>query len=75
MTDLPLHVEAPAPVPEKTREIDRSGEPVFELRSIWHSYGRNRVIFDVNMSVWPGEVSIPTKPAACTTRRRASRCS
>ena len=25
MSDLPLHVEAPAPVPEKTREIDRSG--------------------------------------------------
>jgi len=56
MSDLPLHVEAPAPVPEKTREIDRSGEPVFELRAISHSYGRNKVIFDVNMSVWPGEV-------------------
>jgi len=23
---------------------------------------------------WPGEVSIPTKRAACTTRPRASRC-
>ena len=32
MSDLPLHLAAPAPVPEKTREIDRSGEPVFELR-------------------------------------------
>jgi simple sugar transport system ATP-binding protein len=56
MSDLPLHVEAPAAVPEKTREIERSGEPVFELRSISHSYGRNKVIFDVNLSVWPGEV-------------------
>jgi simple sugar transport system ATP-binding protein len=56
MSDLPLHLAAPAPVPEKTREIDRSGEPVFELRSISHSYGRNRVISDVSMSVWPGEV-------------------
>jgi simple sugar transport system ATP-binding protein len=56
MSDLPLHVEAPAPVPEKTHEIDRSGEPVFELRSVSHSYGRNRVIFDVNIAVWPGEV-------------------
>ena len=56
MSDLPLHVDAPAAIPEKTREIDRSGEPVFELRSISHSYGRNKVIFDVNLSVWPGEV-------------------
>ena len=48
--------EAPAPVPEKTREIDRTGEPVFELRSVSHSYGRNKVIFDVTSSVWPGEV-------------------
>ncbi len=56
MSDTPLHLEAPAPVPEKTREIDRSGEPVFELRHISHSYGRNKVIFDVNVSVWPGEV-------------------
>jgi simple sugar transport system ATP-binding protein len=43
-------------VPERTREVDRSGEPVFELRSVSHSYGRNKVIFDVNLSVWPGEV-------------------
>ena len=43
-------------VPEKTPEIDRTGEPVFELRSVSHSYGRNKVIFDVNLSVWPGEV-------------------
>ena len=54
MSDLPLHVEAPAPVPERTHEVDRSGEPVFELRSISHSYGRNKVIFDVSMAVWPG---------------------
>ncbi len=56
MSDLPLHVEAPIPIPDRTLEIDRSGEPVFELRSISHSYGRNKVIFDVNLSVWPGEV-------------------
>jgi simple sugar transport system ATP-binding protein len=36
--------------------VDRSGEPVFELRSVSHAYGRNKVIFDVNLSVWPGEV-------------------
>jgi simple sugar transport system ATP-binding protein len=36
--------------------VDRKGEPVFELRSVSHSYGRNNVIFDVNLSVWPGEV-------------------
>ena len=29
---------------------------MFELRSVSHSYGRNKVIFDVNLSVWPGEV-------------------
>jgi simple sugar transport system ATP-binding protein len=56
MSGLPLHVEAPAPIPKKTHEIDRSGEPVFELRKISHSYGRNKVIFDVDLSVWPGEV-------------------
>jgi simple sugar transport system ATP-binding protein len=36
--------------------VDRSGEPVFELRSISHSYGRNKVIFNVSLAVWPGEV-------------------
>ena len=36
--------------------VDRSGEPVFELRRISHIYGRNRVIFDVDLAVWPGEV-------------------
>jgi simple sugar transport system ATP-binding protein len=56
MSEMPLHVAAPAPVPEKTPEIDRTGEPVFELRSVSHSYGRNKVIFDVSLSVWPGEV-------------------
>jgi len=56
MSEMPLHVQAPAPVPETTPEIDRTGEPVFELRSVSHSYGRNKVIFDVNLSVWPGEV-------------------
>lgn len=53
---MPLHIEPPAPIPEKTVEIDRSGEPVFELKSVSHSYGRNKVIFDVNLAVWPGEV-------------------
>jgi simple sugar transport system ATP-binding protein len=37
-------------------DVDRSGEPIFELKSISHSYGRHKVIFDVNLSVWPGEV-------------------
>ena len=36
--------------------IDRNSEPVFEMRSVSHAYGRNKVIFDVNLSVWPGEV-------------------
>src|SRR3954452_14360002 len=53
---MALHSESPAPVPEKTIEIDRTGEPVFELRSVSHNYGRNKVIFDVNLAVWPGEV-------------------
>ena len=56
MSGTPLHVEAPAPVRAKAHEIDRTGEPVFELRAISHSYGRSKVIFDVNLSVWPGEV-------------------
>ncbi len=53
---MPLHAAAPAPIPERTVEVDRTGEPVFELRSISHSYGRNKVIFDVDLSVWPSEV-------------------
>ena len=56
MSDAPLHSGAPAAIPERTHEVDRSGQPVFELRSISHSYGRNKVIFDVNLAVWPGEV-------------------
>jgi simple sugar transport system ATP-binding protein len=36
--------------------VDRSIEPIFELRSVSHSYGRNKVIFDVNLAIWPGEV-------------------
>jgi simple sugar transport system ATP-binding protein len=51
-----LHTNAAAAVPAKTHEVNRSGEPVFELRNVSHSYGRNKVIFDVNLSVWPGEV-------------------
>jgi simple sugar transport system ATP-binding protein len=53
---MSLHMAAPARVPERTCEIDRTGEPVFALRSVSHSYGRNKVIFDVDLSVWPGEV-------------------
>jgi simple sugar transport system ATP-binding protein len=56
MSATPLHAEAPTAIPERTLEVDRSGEPVFELRNVSHSYGRNKVIFDVNLSVWPGEV-------------------
>jgi simple sugar transport system ATP-binding protein len=36
--------------------IDRAGKPLFELCSVSHSYARNKVIFDVNLAVWPGEV-------------------
>ncbi len=36
--------------------VDRSVAPVFELDHVSHSYGRNDVIFDVSLSVWPGEV-------------------
>ncbi|MAM84677.1 MAG: ABC transporter ATP-binding protein [Acidobacteria bacterium] len=36
--------------------VDRSVDPVFELDHVCHSYGRNQVIFDVCLSVWPGEV-------------------
>ena len=39
-----------------THVVDRRGEPIFEVRAVSHSYGRNPVIFDVNLSVWPGEV-------------------
>lgn len=41
---------------EHAGQVDRSGEPLFELRGVSHSYGRNRVIFDVDLAVWPGEV-------------------
>jgi simple sugar transport system ATP-binding protein len=56
MSGAPLHIEAPAPVPRKMHEVDRTGEPIFELRSVSHAYGRNKVIFDVSLSVWAGEV-------------------
>jgi simple sugar transport system ATP-binding protein len=45
-----------SPQPDAVHVVDRSGEPVFELRGISHSYGRNKVIFDANLAVWPGEV-------------------
>ena len=47
---------AVAALPADHGEVDRSGEPVFELRAVSHSYGRNKVIFGVDLSVWPGEV-------------------
>lgn len=56
MSGLPYHMGASAPGGVEGRAIDRTGEPLFELRSVSHSYGRNKVIFDVNLSVWPGEV-------------------
>ncbi len=56
MSTLSSHSEAASAAPQMSHHVDRSGEPVFELRSISHSYGRNKVIFDVNLSVWPGEV-------------------
>ncbi len=49
-------VPSPADVATHARRIDRSGEPVFELRKVCHSYGPNKVIFDVDLAVWPGEV-------------------
>ena len=56
MSGGPLHTDAAVPVAEAAHAIDRRGEPVFEVRAVSHSYGRNRVIFDVTLSVWPGEV-------------------
>ena len=41
---------------ERPAQAARVGEPVFELRGISHRYGRNAVIFDVDLAVWPGEV-------------------
>ena len=48
-----LQDESPAPL---NHHVDRTVEPVFELVSISHSYGRNKVIFDVDLTVWPGDV-------------------
>ena len=56
MSNAELHSGAPESGPEHNHHVDRSATPVFELKSISHSYGRNRVIFDVNLAVWPGEV-------------------
>jgi simple sugar transport system ATP-binding protein len=52
----PMSPAAGPDLPATIGEVDRSGEPVFELRRVSHSYGRNRVIFDVDLAVWPGEV-------------------
>jgi simple sugar transport system ATP-binding protein len=56
MSALSHHTAAPSAAEPPRHEVDRTVEPVFELRSVSHSYGRNKVIFDVNLSVWPGEV-------------------
>ena len=56
MSPSPHLTDAAISVTEKSHAVDRSREPLFELRSISHSYGRNKVIFDVNLRVWPGEV-------------------
>ena len=56
MSGFSRQIGAPARRDEEAGGLDRSGEPLFELRSVSHSYGRNKVIFDVNLSVWPGEV-------------------
>ena len=50
----PTKLTRAAPAPG--RRVDRTVPPVFELNQVSHSYGRNKVIFDVNLSVWPGEV-------------------
>lgn len=52
MSEGPLHTG----VPVSGTEINRTGKPLFELCSVSHRYGRNKVIFDVNLAVWPGEV-------------------
>jgi simple sugar transport system ATP-binding protein len=44
------------PEAEGRQAIGGTAEPLFELRSVSHSYGRNKVIFDVSLAVWPGEV-------------------
>ncbi|MFN8518943.1 MAG: ATP-binding cassette domain-containing protein [Chloroflexota bacterium] len=51
-TPIPLSADAA----QHARQVDRSVEPIFELRKVCHSYGPNRVIFDVDLAVWPGEV-------------------
>jgi simple sugar transport system ATP-binding protein len=52
----PHLTDAAISVAEKRHAVDRTREPLFELRSISHSYGRNKAISDVNLLVWPGEV-------------------
>jgi simple sugar transport system ATP-binding protein len=37
-------------------KLPRADQPIFELRDVSHSYGRNKVIFNVDLAVWPGEV-------------------
>lgn len=56
MSESPLYTGATNPGAGEKPSIERTGRPLFELRSISHSYGRNKVIFDVNLAVWPGEV-------------------
>jgi simple sugar transport system ATP-binding protein len=42
--------------PQLKAKPPRFDQPIFELRDVSHSYGRNKVIFNVNLAVWPGEV-------------------
>lgn len=56
MSEAPVRKEATESTPQSMHLVDRSGEPVFELRGISHRYGTNPVIFDVDLAVWPGEV-------------------
>jgi simple sugar transport system ATP-binding protein len=56
MSEMRRDEEKAVPAMKPAHDVDRTCEPIFELRSISHSYGRNKVIFDVSLSVWPGEV-------------------
>ena len=56
MSDMRVGGATAESKPSTMHQIDRTGEPVFELRGISHRYGTNAVIFDVDLAVWPGEV-------------------
>jgi simple sugar transport system ATP-binding protein len=56
VSETPLTLGATGSRSTNKYPIDRTGKPLFELCSVSHSYGRNKVIFEVNLAVWPGEV-------------------